>query len=77
MRKIGDSDGPLKTLKAFKRVELNAGETKEIKMTLPSTTFDCFDSSTNTVRTTTGEYELLYGTSSDNNDLKPLKVVIN
>jgi beta-glucosidase len=76
MRKLNDTDGPLKTLRAFKRVEVAVGKMQNVTIDLPPTTFECFNSSSNTMRVTAGEYELLYGTSSDNKDLKSIKITI-
>jgi beta-glucosidase len=76
MKKVGDSDGPLKTLRAFKRVDVPAGKTVDVSFDLPSSTFECFDHSTNTVRVAPGDYLLYYGTSSSDKDLKSLKITI-
>jgi beta-glucosidase len=76
MRKLNDAGGPLKSLRAFKRVEVKAGETQNVTLELPSKTFECFDPANNTMNVSAGEYELLYGNSSDNKDLKSIKVTI-
>ena len=71
-----DTDGPLKTLKAFERVEVKAGKTAEAVITLDSSNFELFDASTNTVRAKAGKYEVYYGSSSADKDLKKLDVSI-
>ncbi|MFW5532155.1 MAG: glycoside hydrolase family 3 C-terminal domain-containing protein, partial [Segatella copri] len=71
-----DTDGPLKTLKAFERVEVKAGKTAEAVITLDSSNFELFDASTNTVRAKAGKYEVYYGNSSADKDLKKLDVSI-
>ncbi|MGD0592045.1 MAG: xylan 1,4-beta-xylosidase [Bacteroidota bacterium] len=76
VRKLNDTGGPLKTLRAFKRLDVAVGKTQNVTIDLPSTTFQCFDSSSNMMRVTAGEYELLYGTSSDDKDLKSIKITI-
>ena len=58
------------------RVELAAGATKQVTIDVPESTFERFDPQTNTMRVVPGNYELLYGTSSDNKDLKKLKVTV-
>lgn len=65
VRKVGDTDGPLKSLRAFRRVELKAGESQSVSMELPADTFEFFDTATNTMRIVPGKYEIYYGNSSD------------
>lgn len=76
MRCVDDKEGPLKTLRGYSRVELAAGSTKQVTIDVPESTFERFDPQTNTMRVVPGNYELLYGTSSDNKDLKKLKVIV-
>lgn len=76
VRKPGDADGPLKTLKAYKRVSLNAGETQNAEIVLEPEAFEFFDNSSNTMRILPGEYILYYGTSSSDKDLQVLKMVL-
>ena len=76
IRKTDDADGPLKSLKAYARVELAAGAKQDVKIELPSESFECFDPSTNTMRVAPGEYELFYGTSSADRDLQSVKVTL-
>ena len=71
-----DTEGPLKTLKAFERVEVKAGKTAEAVITLDSRNFELFDVATNTVRAKAGKYEVYYGSSSADKDLKKLDVSI-
>ncbi len=77
LRKLSDPDGPLKTLRAFKRVAVSPGRTAVVTLDLPAKSFESFDASDAVMRVTPGDYELLYGTSSDDKDLKPLKITIN
>lgn len=76
VRKVNDPDGPLRTLKGFQRVEVAAGKTREVAINLPRTAFEFFDRASGKMAVTTGECELLYGTSSDNRDLKEITVTI-
>ena len=71
-----DTEGPLKSLKAFERVEVKAGKTAEAVITLDSRNFELFDAATNTVRAKAGMYEVYYGSSSADKDLKKLDVSI-
>lgn len=74
VRNPNDQDAPLKTLRAFQRVTLKAGQTKTVQLKLTPLTFEFFDTATNTMRTKPGPYQLLYGTSSSTADLKTLDV---
>ncbi|HVN47450.1 MAG TPA: xylan 1,4-beta-xylosidase [Bacteroidota bacterium] len=76
VRNPNDSDGPIKTLRAFKRVSLKAGEQQDVTIELLPTTFELFDASSNSMKIKSGSYELLYGTSSDPKDLKSVNVVV-
>jgi len=74
IRKLDDKEGPLKSLRAFQRVSLKAGETKTVKLQLTPQSFEFFDTETNTMRTKPGRYEVLYGNSSRDKDLKRLTI---
>jgi len=76
VRKLNDTDGPLKTLKGFKRIELKAGEKQNVTINLPASSFEFYDAKTRAMNITNGEYEVYYGTSSDAKDLKMTKIVI-
>lgn len=76
VRKLNDTDGPLKTLKAFKRIELKAGEKQNVTISLPASSFEFYDAKTRAMNITNGEYEVYYGSSSDAKDLKMTKIVI-
>ena len=72
-----DADGPLKSLKAYQRVTVKAGQTANAVITLDSKSFELFDAATNTVRTKGGKYEVYYGNSSADKDLKKVNVTVN
>lgn len=76
VRKLNDTEGPLKTLKAFKRIELKAGEKQNVTIDLPASSFEFYDAKTRGMNIASGEYEVYYGNSSDTKDLKTAKVVI-
>jgi beta-glucosidase len=75
-RKINDADGPLKTLKGFQRINVNAGKTKQAVIRLPYESFEFYNKSSGKMTVQTGEYEILYGNSSDAKDLKTVKITI-
>lgn len=76
VRKVDDQNGPLKSLKAFNRIHLKKGEKKSIEVELPSASFETFDSSVEEMRVVPGNYEVLYGKSSADKDLKKIDLII-
>ena len=74
IRNLQDPDGPLKSLRGFQRVEVKAGQTVPVNLTLNRKSFEFWDAETNTMRTKPGNYEILIGTSSQDKDLKKLTV---
>ena len=76
IRKLNDADSPVKTLRAFKRIPLSSGAKQLVKIDLPARAFEFFDPTDAVVKVAPGEYELLYGESSDNRDLKSIKIKI-
>lgn len=67
-----DTDGPCKTLRAFKRVHIPAGTTRMVRLSLTEETFNWWDPATNTVHPLAGSYKLLYGGSSDDRALQTI-----
>jgi len=76
VRKVNDVDGPIKTLRGFKRVEIPAGKTQHVKIDLPPSTFEFYDWNQRRMAITSGEYEVYYGNSSDAKDLRMIKVTL-
>ena len=70
LRKIGDKEGPIKTLRAFKRVHVQAGKSITVLFDLGSKELEWWDESTNTMRVYPGEFEVLVGGSSDDKVLQ-------
>ncbi len=59
LKKPGDTDGPIKTLRAYQRVALKAGETKTIAIQLDNDQLEWWNKNTNTMQTlNVGEYEI-------------------
>lgn len=65
VRNPSDADGPVKTLRAFARVTLKAGDSSTVDIDMPREAFEWWDASTNTMRVVPGTYELLVGSSSE------------
>jgi beta-glucosidase len=76
VRKINDIEGPLKTLRGFKRVEIPEGKTQQVIIGLTPASFEFFDCKQRKMTVTPGEYEVYYGNSSDSKDLKKSKITI-
>lgn len=76
IRKMDDTDGPVKSLRAFRRVELNPGESRTVSFELTKESFEFFDTETNTMRTLPGQYEIMYGNSSDTPDANRLSITL-
>jgi beta-glucosidase len=76
VRNLQDPDGPLKSLRAFERVDVKAGQTVNTKLTLDRKGFEFWDPETNTMRVKPGKYEILVGNSSADKDLKKLTIEI-
>ncbi|MBQ8988550.1 MAG: glycoside hydrolase family 3 C-terminal domain-containing protein, partial [Prevotella sp.] len=76
IRDLADKEGPLKSLRAFQRVNVKAGQTVTATLALTSKSFEFWDPETNTMRTKPGTYEVLYGNSSQDKDLKKTTITI-
>ena len=76
IRDLSDADGPLKSLRGFQRVDVKAGQTATATIQLTPKSFEFWDAATNTMRTKPGRYEVLYGNSSRDKDLKKLTITI-
>lgn len=77
VRKINDKDGPLKTLRGFQRLKISAGKTVEASIDLPASAFEFYDRTSGKMTVAPGEYEIMYGNSSDDKALKREKIVIS
>jgi Beta-glucosidase-related glycosidases len=76
VRKVNDIEGPLKTLRGYKRIEIPAGKTQQVTVDLSPSSFEFFDWKQRKMTVTPGEYEVLYGNNSDSQNLKTIKITI-
>jgi beta-glucosidase len=76
VKKVNDTDGPIKTLRSFKKLEVAAGKTVQVTIDLSPSSFEFFDRNQQKMAVTKGEYEVYYGNSSDSKDLKKTKITI-
>ncbi len=72
-----DPEGPIKALKGFKRVHLKAGETQTVSIELEPKAFWSFNDETQDMEIRPGKYQVLYGKSSADSDLKKVELRIN
>ena len=68
-----DSEGPTRTLRAFKRVSIPAGGKVRVEIPLGDETFEWWDEASSRMRPLHGKYILQVGTSSSPKDLKRRK----
>ena len=76
IRNTADKEGPLKTLRAFKRVDVKAGQEVTETIQLSRESFEGWDGETNTMRFVPGTYDIFVGNSSADKDLHRLTVQI-
>ena len=76
IRDMQDEEGPLRSLRAFRRVDVKAGQTVDAVVQLTPASFELFDVKTNTMHAHPGRYQLFYGNSSRLEDLKTLEVEV-
>lgn len=69
LRKHEDTDGPNKTLRAFKRVNIPAGTTVNVEFELKDKELEWWDATSNTMRVCSGIYDIMAGSSSQMEDL--------
>ncbi len=62
--KVGDADGPIRTLRAFQRVEVSAGSTAQVSIPLPDSAFEWWDAKSNAMRILPGQYVIHVGNHS-------------
>ncbi len=76
LRRTDDAQGPVKALRAFKRVAMAAGTSANVELELTPKQLEWWDAGTNTVRNYPGTYEVMIGSSSRDEDLQKLQLVI-
>ena len=63
-------------MRGYKRVSVKAGQTVPVKIDLPASSFEFFNPVTEKMEVRPGKYEILYGGTSDNKQLKKLGLEI-
>jgi beta-glucosidase len=69
-------EAPVKSLRGFQKVYLQPGETAKAEIILDNEAFEYYDPSIDELSTRPGRYQILYGTSSLEKDLKPIDFIV-
>ena len=70
VKRLDDAGAPIKALKGFQKVSLKPGETRRVVISLDSEAFEYYDEYQDELAVKPGKYQILYGTSSRDEDLK-------
>ena len=76
VKRLDDAGAPIKALKGFQKLNLKAGETQKATITLDGEAFEYYDEMIDELATKSGRYQILYGTSSMDKDLKSFDFVV-
>ena len=76
VKALDDPGAPIKALKGFQKLDLNAGETKTATITLDGEAFEYYNESIDELSVKPGRYQILYGTSSRDEDLQSLDFTV-
>jgi len=76
IKSLDNPDAPIKALKGFKRVNIPAGQTAQVKITLEPKAFEYYDGRIDELAAMPGRYKILYGPSSLDKDLKSLDFTV-
>lgn len=76
LKRQEDTEGPVKTLRAFKRVYIPAGKSVDVEFNLGDKELEWWDTQTNTMRVCAGRYDVMVGGSSQEHDLQHGSFVI-
>ncbi len=75
IKKQSDTEGPIKALRAFKRVHIPAGQTIQVELELTPKQLEWWDAETNTMRTQAGNFDVMVGGNSV--DLQKQTITLN
>ena len=76
VKRLDDPGAPIKALKGFKKMTLKPGETKKAVIALTSEAFEYYDEMIDELAVKPGRYQILYGTSSLDKDLKAMDFIV-
>ena len=76
VKRLGDAGAPIKALKGFEKMSLKPGETKRAVIAIDSEAFEYYDETIDELSVKPGRYQILYGTSSRDEDLQKLDFTV-
>ena len=76
VKRLNDAGAPIKALKGFQKLTLKAGETKQAEITLDGEAFEYYEEKIDELAVKPGKYQILYGTSSRDEDLQSFDFVV-
>ena len=76
VKALDDAGAPIKALKGVQTLSLKAGETQKATIELDGEAFEYYDESIDELSTKAGRYQILYGTSSLDKDLKAIDFTV-
>ena len=76
VKSLDNPDAPIKALKGFKRVNIPAGTTASVKITLEPDAFAYYSAAIDELAPRAGKYQILYGSSSRDEDLKAIDFLV-
>ena len=76
IKALDNPAAPIKGLKGFKRVNIAAGQTASVKITLEPKAFEYYDETIDELAAMPGRYQILYGPSSRDQDLKSIDFTV-
>ncbi|QRX63305.1 glycoside hydrolase family 3 C-terminal domain-containing protein [Dysgonomonadaceae bacterium zrk40] len=77
VKRNNDPQAPMKSLRAFRRQHIAAGETVEVELTVDPDAFLFYDESKAGLVAKEGSYTLFYGSSSSEKSLKSVDIEVN
>ena len=72
VKSLTNEDAPIKSLKGYVRKEIAAGKTETVKITLEPESFAYYSANVDGLEVFPGKYQILYGNSSLDKDLKAI-----
>ena len=76
VKRLNDENAPVKALKGLKMIYLNPGESKTVKIELPASSFEYYDGYADDLTVKSGDYRIMVGSSSRDEDLTSLDLTI-
>ena len=76
VKRNDDPQAPVKSLRAFRRVYLEPGQTRQVELQIDPESFRFYEPGTDGLVAKAGEYTILYGGTSADSGLKSLRVTV-